>query len=190
MENTSRDGGFFPEKEDKKKELKEDESILLPVLPGKRCKYCLQIPLDDEIEKTFGIPVCRSCRYSSLKFVTKTSCLSDYLLVDDELKELRFLERPNPRKGTWSRMHLYLKEEVEEFAVWKWGSLEKIEEIKEKRKKRTKDRKQRKLKKNIKDLRRKTRMEVGDTKKHEHVFEDDGEVCRCRCGMSVEQEEL
>ncbi|AFM99211.1 Rad14-like DNA excision repair protein [Encephalitozoon hellem ATCC 50504] len=190
MEDALRDGGFFPEKESSEKEAKEDEPILLPVSLDKRCKYCSQIPLDDEIKKTFGISVCRPCRYDVLKFVTKTSCLSDYLLTGDELKEFRFLERPNPHKGTWSNMHLYLQEEIEEFAVRKWGSLEKIEEMKRRRKKETDDRKIRRLRKRVKALRRRTRMDIRSDERHVHVFKVDGDVSRCECGMSVEQEEL
>ncbi|CAD25836.1 DNA REPAIR PROTEIN (RAD14/XPA FAMILY) [Encephalitozoon cuniculi GB-M1] len=190
MENAPQDGGFFAEKEDSRKEVREDESILLPIALNKRCKYCLQIPLDDELESTFGISVCRSCRHSMLKFVTKTSCLSEYLLTDEELKGFRFLQRPNPHKGTWSKMHLYLQEEVEQFAIHKWGSLEEIERVKQKRRKMTDDRKIRKLKGKIKDLRRKTRMDVRSSEKHVHVFFVDGGISRCSCGMAVEQEEL
>lgn len=190
MENVLQDGGFFAEKEDSEREATEDESILLPVSLDNRCKYCLQIPLDNEIKKTFGIPVCRSCRHDALKFVTKTSCISDYLLTNDELKELRFLERPNPHKGTWSNMHLYLQSEVEEIAIRKWGSLDKVEESKRRRKKTTDDRKIRRLRKRIKELRRRTRMDVRNDEKHVHAFKVEGDMCRCECGMSVEQEEI
>ncbi|AFN83921.1 DNA excision repair protein [Encephalitozoon romaleae SJ-2008] len=190
MKNDLQDGGFFAEKEGGEREATEDESILLPISLDNRCKYCLQIPLDSEMKKTFGISVCRTCRCNALKFVTKTSCISDYLLTNDELKELRFLERPNPRKGTWSNMYLYLQSEVEEIAIRKWGSLDKVEETKRGRKRRADDRKIRRLKKRIKELRRRTRIDVRNDEKHIHTFKVEGDICRCECGMSVEQEEI
>lgn len=190
MQSSSKDGGFFPDKEEGAKDARDEESVALPLFLNKRCRYCAQMPVEDEIEDAFGILVCRQCRYSSLEFVTKTTCTSRYLLGDDDLKGLRFLERPNPRKGTWSRMHLYLREQAEEAAVAKWGSLERIDEARARRKKMVEDRKVRKLKERIRDLRKKTRMAVGSSEQHVHEFVVEGGVSRCSCGIVVEQEEL
>lgn len=191
-DGVSQDGGFLPEIEgNTEKELKEDSPILLPMFLNKNCRYCLQIPIDEEIDEIFGILVCRNCRYKELKLITKTSCLSNYLLTSEELRNFSFLDRPNPHKGTWSNMNLYLEDQIVEFAVKKWGSMEEIRKTKEKRGKALEDRKIRKLKDRIKDLKRRTRVKGENVEKHVHEFVVTLEgTSRCKCGMVIEQEEL
>lgn len=185
------EGGFLPDKtEDVPGDVREDEAILLPVSLNRRCRHCMHIPIDEEIERTFGIDVCRDCRYRQLRFATKTSCMSNYLLTNEELGEFRFLVRPNPHKGTWSDMHLYLEDEVERFAVEKWGSLDAIRDMRERRCRMLEERKVRKLKARVRDLKRSTRIRVDAGERHVHEFVEDGDVSRCACGMAVEQEEM
>lgn len=184
------DGGFIPDGNDNSREAEEDDPVLLPMSLNKKCRYCSQIPVDGEIEKVFGILVCKGCRYKVLKFITKTSCLSTYLLTNEELRDFNFLVRPNPHKGTWSDMNLYLEDEVEEFAIRKWGSLDKIREVREERSRALENRKIKRLRNKIMDLRRKTRIAPKVTEKHIHEFVADGDVCRCKCGLAVEQEEF
>lgn len=53
--------------------------------------------------------------------------IPDYLLTDEELRDEQRMphwERPNPRKSTYARMKLYLREQVESFAFAKWNGAE------------------------------------------------------------------
>lgn len=190
-QDVEEDGGFIAEaREDGPRRATEEDQILVPLFLNRRCKYCSQVPIDDEVERTFEIPVCRSCCYRNLKFITKTSSLCDYLLTNEELRNFKFLVRPNPHKGTWSKMNLYLESQVREFAVGKWGSMDEVWREKEKRSRMLEDRKVKKLQSKIRDLRRMTRFSSKNGEKHVHDFVLSDGVSKCRCGMSVDQEEF
>ncbi|KAM0672838.1 Rad14-like DNA excision repair protein [Ordospora colligata] len=188
------DGGFFAEEPKENnvftKHVLEDDLLQLPLFLNNRCMYCNNMPIDTEIWKTFEIPVCIPCRHKMLKLVTKTACLDDYLLAEEDIKTFKYLERPNPRKGTWSRMYLYLQEQIEQAAISKWGSLDEIEIEKIRKGRKIEERKTKRLKAKIGNLRRMTRIPIVDNKKHVHVFSNDGAVSKCSCGLTVEQEEI
>ena len=84
--------------------------------------------------------------------MTKTDVRDQFLLTDEELRDgnvLPSVSIPNPRKSTWSNMQLYLREQVVEFAVKKWGSLEAIEQEIQKRSIQLQSRKEKKFKARI-----------------------------------------
>jgi DNA-repair protein complementing XP-A cells len=187
------DGGFIREEESNNPRLRkvEDEAVRLPLTENKKCRYCGTFPINQEVERVFDIYVCTNCRFRKLEFITKTRCRSEYLLSTEELNSFRCLLRPNPHKGTWSDMNLYLKEEIESFAIKKYIFYERIEEIKEERKSKLMERKKKKLKKKIRDLKRKTRLDERELpKRHEHEFMDVDGACTCSCGLIIEQEEF
>ena len=82
-----------------------------------------------------------SCKYKfpdKYSLLTKTEAREDYLLTEPELKDpelLPHLEKPNPHKSTWNNMMLFLRYQVEEYALSerKWGSAEKLDEEYQKR---------------------------------------------------------
>ncbi|KAK3988976.1 phosphate transport-domain-containing protein [Cladorrhinum sp. PSN332] len=133
----------------------------------KKCRECGSIEIDFVWEEVFGCAVCAACkekfpeRYSLL---TKTECKEDYLLTDPELKDeelLPHLSKPNPHKSHWHDMMLFLRYQVEEYAVnQKWGSAEALDAEFEKREEDKKRRKEAKFKEKLLDLKRKTRTEA------------------------------
>lgn len=179
------DCGFFRD-EDGEKEAKKTPSI--PSHRG-RCMFCDQPPLDAEMEKTFGIAVCTHCSRAELKFVTKTTCMQDYLLTAEELRQFGCLSRPNPRKGSWNDMQLYLEDQIKKYAIEKHGALEAISKLKEERQAKKKAKKLEKVNKRVKELKRKTFIPER-REKHVHRFVNKGKTSVCECGMEIEEEEL
>lgn len=192
MSDSSSDecGGFIPEKEVSTKNIIES-SISLLFSSNNKCEYCdNSYLLDQEFLETFGLVVCQECRSQKFKVITKTKCIKDYLITTEEIEKFKHMVRPNPHKGTWSDMNLYLKEQIEEYAIKKWGSLEEIERIKLKRSKLLEERKIKKLKTKIRELQKKTRIKEIPKEKHRHDFKNINGVYKCVCGMEVEQEEF
>ncbi|TBU06145.1 DNA repair protein Rad14 [Hamiltosporidium magnivora] len=188
-----KEGGFLLEKDEQKKiDPKKDKDIILPYENNTSCKFCSNLNIDDEMHNIFGIFVCRDCRYKELKFITKTSCKKDYLLTEEEISIFKYLVRPNPHKGNWSDMNLYLKNEIEAFSLNKYKSFELLEEEKKIRL----DNRQKKNKKKfigkIRDLKRRTRISKKEIKeeKHVHNFITVDGVTKCSCGMVIEMEDI
>ena len=124
-------------------------------------------------------------------------------MTDEELGDetLPHVLRANPHKSSWSDMKLFLRCQVEEFAVKKWGSLAGIEAEIDKRNKGKLQRKEKKFKKKLTELRSKTRTENWVKKQkassssslHEHVFvvSKHGMEKKCQeCGLVIEEEDL
>ncbi|KAJ1731019.1 DNA repair protein rad14 [Coemansia biformis] len=172
------------------------------------CCECQSADLDVVYLKIFKTMVCKSCiegmpdRYSLL---TKTEAKDDYLLTDSELRDRELFpvwEKPNPHKSTWNNMLLYLRRDLESFAVKKWGSLEDLDKEFERRIEEKRTRKEKKYQRSVADLRRRTRAEEWEKERrerlrleieHEHEFVDtgnDGEQKCTACGMVIEVEEF
>ena len=80
-------------------------------------------------------------------------------LRDPEL--LPHLNKPNPHKSHWHDMMLFLRFQVEEYAIGtKWGSAEALDAEYERRETQKKARKEAKFKEKLLDLKRKTRTEA------------------------------
>ena len=189
----------------------------------KICRECQSLDIDFKWLDVFKCAVCNSCKDKfpeKYSLLTKTDAREDYMLTDPELKDedlLPHLEKPNPHKATWNNMMLYLRYQVEEYALGtKWGSGEALDQAFEKRETEKKKRKQDKFKSKLQELKKRTRVEAyrrsreagggggnfGDeiTKggKHVHVWgrpvEDEETgigVKKCvECGMEVEELEF
>lgn len=183
------EGGFFPDPTAKEAKKEEDQSITIPLRKSECCMHCERVPVVAEIRKVFSICVCSSCSHTHLKFITKTQCKSDYLLTEEELREFKHLSRPNPHKGTWNDMQLYLESEISEFSLAKHGSMEQVELIKESRMARSKKRKMDKIKHRVRELKKRTLFAAGK-ERHTHSFARKGKFSECSCGMKIEQEEI
>lgn len=138
-------------------------------------------------------------------------------LRDPEL--LPHLNKPNPHKSHWHDMMLFLRCQVEEYAIkTKWGSAEALDAEYERRETQKKARKEAKFRDKLTELKRKTRTEafrrqaaagrdagknskfgdaVGSAGRHVHdwgrVVENENgmTVKTCtECGMEVEEMEL
>ncbi|KAJ2696665.1 DNA repair protein rad14 [Coemansia spiralis] len=184
-----------------------DETPLDPD-DGQACCECDSADLDVAYLKMFKTMVCKSCidklpdKYSLL---TKTEAKDDYLLTDSELRDRGLFpvwEKPNPHKSTWNNMLLYLRRDLEAFAVKKWGSLEGLDSEFARRVDEKRARKEKKYQRSVADLRRRTRAEEWEKERrarlkleseHEHTFEDtgaDGEQRCATCGLEIEVEEF
>lgn len=159
------------------------------ILRQERCSYCKIPDIDQQMKRLFNIICCNSCRRTELKFITKTTCKNDYLISEEELRQFKHVDLPNPRKESWNDMQLFLKSQIEEYALERYGTLEKIEELKIQRAKDRKARKLNKVKKNIKKL-KKGVVHIDTRKKHRHKFVQKGKKGVCECGMTIEMEEI
>lgn len=179
----------------------------LDISAAPKCEECQSMEIDQNIYQNFRhVRVCRPCarakpeRYALL---TKTECKEDYLLTDPELKDVELLprvEKPNPHG--FSRMQLFLRLQVEEYAWKKWGGADKLDEEWEKRERVRLQRKEKKYEEKLKEMRKRTRAEEytrklrnGESLGQRHVHDwSEPLVCgenvkrRCiDCGLETEE---
>ena len=183
-----------------------------------RCKECkINIEMDPILDDVFKLNVCKQCsklypaKYSLL---TKTECKEDYFLTEDELNDKSLfhrLEKPNPHSGTFARMQLFVRCEIEAFAFKKWGGEEGLDKEWERRETLKIKRKEQLYKKEIETMRLKTRAQeftkkLRDKKygksNHIHRFgesietfkDEDGNTLMKRrcvdCGVEVDEIEI
>ena len=122
-------------------------------------------------------------------------------LKDEEI--LPHLEQANPHKSTWSNMMLYVRYQVEEQAIRKWGSLEAMDKEYERRVQDKKRRQDKKFTSKLRDLKKRTMVENWKRERnkqsaqgrHEHVWgaavrnRETGETVRTceECGFELEE---
>ncbi|KAK8141316.1 hypothetical protein G3M48_000285 [Beauveria asiatica] len=199
-------------------------SVLDDKTTRKKCRECGSLEVDWVWEEVFHLCVCNKCKNNlpdKYSLLTKTECKQDYLLTDPELRDpelLPHLSKPNPHKSHWHDMMLFLRCQVEEYALTtKWGSSEALDAEYERRETLKKARKERQFRDKLTDLKRKTRTDafrrqagnlsktgaskfgdaVGGNGKHVHEWgrtienEHGMTVKTCTaCGMEVEELEL
>lgn len=136
----------------------------LDISKAPKCYECSSLEIDPNLFLNFNqVRVCRPCQKKmpeKYSLLTKTECREDYLLTDPELKDKSILpriEKPNPHG--FSRMQLYLRFQVEEFAWKKWGSSDGLDQEWERRETMRIQRRDKKYNKKIAEMRKKTRAE-------------------------------
>ncbi|KAF5637493.1 DNA-repair complementing XP-A cells [Fusarium sp. NRRL 25303] len=142
-------------------------SVLADNETRKKCQDCKSLEIDFVWEEVFHICVCNKCKEKypeKYSLLTKTECKEDYLLTDPELRDpelLPHLSKPNPHKSHWHDMMLFLRCQVEEYAIkTKWGSSEALDAEYERRETQKKARKEAKFKEKLLDLKKKTRTDA------------------------------
>jgi DNA-repair protein complementing XP-A cells len=190
-----------------------------------KCRECKSLEIDWKWQDVFGIGVCNTCKDKlpdKYSLLTKTEAREDYLLTDPELKDeelLPHLNKPNPHKTSFHDMQLFLRLQVEFYALGprKWGSSAALDEEYEKRQKVSKERKEKKFKNKLNELKKRTRVEaykrarlqgdggadvqfgdrirgIGDKHQHEwgrSVLDPETGMTRKKCGeCGMEVEEL
>lgn len=190
-----------------------DDLPPLEIHNAPQCYECKSIELDKKMFEVFGCRVCKACKEKypeKYSLLTKTECKEDYFLTEPELADLALFKRivkENPHSGTFSRMQLFLRYQIEEYAFKKWGSEENLDNEWLRREEMRKNRREKKFNNKLKEMRKKLRAEeltknlraVRD-KKHVHnwslpvkIKNNDSEsnnlyVKRCLdCGMQVEE---
>lgn len=136
----------------------------LDISQAPKCYECSSLEIDPNLYLNFNqVRVCRPCQKKmpeKYSLLTKTECREDYLLTDPELKDTSLLpriEKPNPHG--FSRMQLFLRFQVEEFAWKKWGSSEGLDKEWERREAMRIQRRDKKYNEKITEMRKKTRAE-------------------------------
>lgn len=174
------------------------------------CRECKSLNTHPQYLEGFNLAVCRDCiekfpeKYTLL---TKTECREDYLLTEPEMNDkerLKRIEKPNPHKSTWNNMLLFVREQVEEFALDKWKTWEALDAEFDKRQKLKEERKKAQFQKKLAQLRKKTRTSTwkadltSTSEKHVHKWSekswDEGEqmyrqICT-DCGVSTLFDEI
>ncbi|KAL7751705.1 DNA repair protein rad14 [Sorochytrium milnesiophthora] len=151
------------------KRVYEEPAMSLDPRENPTCAECGTVEIDHTFERDFHVKVCRACRDKlpdKYSLLTKTEARQDYLLTEGELRDkerLPYIMRPNPHKSTYHDMWLYLRMQVEAFAVEKWGSLEKLDEEWQRREQDRERKKDKKYKEKLKDLRNRTRTSIWQT---------------------------
>lgn len=160
------DDETLQEWKDKQKELEQLKKAAPPIDidTAPKCYECGSLDIDLNLYTNFRkVRACRLCikkmpeKYSLL---VKTECKEDYLLTEPELQDLSLLpriEKPNPHG--YSRMQLFLRFQVEEFAFKKWGSSEGLDTEWERREQNKLKRKEKKYQDALREMRKKTRAE-------------------------------
>ena len=91
-----------------------------------RCTECASgVPCTD-LYAAYGIYVCGACR-KDLKLISKSNAKQQYLLTDSDLRSLKWMERKNPQRSSWTAMKLYLESDVERVSYGKYGGREGVE---------------------------------------------------------------
>ena len=176
----------------------------------KRCQDCKSLSnIDYTYHTNFDIIICKTCIKNNpelYSLLTKTEVKTDYLLTEPELASPTFhtMLKKNPHNSTYSSMILYLRKEVEDFVVEKYGSLEKLDEEFEARVAKKKKLVEKKYEKKLKELRVKTRSGILGKERtlknnHVHVYGKktrkigtvDEYVQSCtECGIEIEFDEF
>lgn len=169
-----------------------------------RCVECRSFDIDPQFQTVFKLLVCRVCKKKKpekYSLLTKTEVKNDYLLTEPELRDIDLiphLEKPNPHKKTYNNMMLYVRQQVEEFSIKKWGSLDELDAEYERRVEMKKQRKDKKYLDKLKEMRKKTRAEnwTKTAARDVHVHDWSGDIGddpdhvkrRCQtCGMETEE---
>ena len=141
-------------------------NVLAPANELPTCESChSSIEFDSQLLAHFDRKVCRKCvslKPEKYSLLTKTECKNDYLLTDPELEDrglFHRMEKQNPHSGTYSRMILFLREEVEQYAFKKWGGHDKLDAEWVRREERKISIKEKKYQKQLKEMRKKTRAQ-------------------------------
>lgn len=195
--------------------LYEDAPPPADISLAPKCTECnINMELDPTMREVFHLQVCKTCvknhpeKYSLL---TKTECKEDYFLTDPELNDTALfyrLEKPNPHSGTFARMQLFVRCQVEAFAFKKWGGDEGLDSEWQRREEGKAMRREKKYQQKLKEMRMKTRAQEYTNrlreKKHgtEHIHdfsapvdggtdEDGLQILKRRCiGCGMETEEI
>lgn len=119
------------------------------------CEVCDSRFIDMDLCAGFRVVVCVSCKdtNSLYSLITKTQAKAEYLLTDEELADSSLvpsISRKNPHNPRWSDMRLYLRKQVRDFAICKFGSEEALQDALSSRTETRTDRKSQKFLKRLK----------------------------------------
>lgn len=205
------EGGESLKEWQEKQNLRPFREVPPPMDPttAPKCFECDLIEIDVQLYEKFGARVCKQCKREhrdKYSLLTKTECREDYFLTEPELQDINILpriEKANPHG--FSRMQLFLRYQVEEFAWKKWGGPDKLDAEWERREAAKLKRKEKRYQKELREMRKKTRAEEytrklrngeGMVERHVHdwsapmVIDEANRIMKRRCidcGMETEE---
>lgn len=171
------DGKTFEEWQEEQK-IHRDMPPPLDMESATKCYECGTFDIDTQLWEVFKCRVCKRCaraKPEKYSLLTKTECREDYFLTGPELDDLTLLarlEKPNPH-GTFSRMQLFLRYQVEEFAFKKWGGAEGLDAEWQRREETKIRRRDKKYELRMKEMRKKTRAEEYNRRIREGRFDSE-----------------
>lgn len=192
------------EEKRKEKEFKApDPAPPVDLKSAPKCYECGTIDINQEYFKVYGCRVCNKCKENmpeKYSLLTKTECKQDYFMTDSELMDPKLfnkIEKPNPH-AKFSRMQLFLRYQIEEFAFKKWNGPDGLDQEWLRRQQMKVDKKKRVFETKLKEMRKRTRAEEytkkireRDHKTHVHEWRVKEGGRRCiGCGFEVEEEVL
>mmetsp|Transcript_17059 Transcript_17059/g.48736 ORF Transcript_17059/g.48736 Transcript_17059/m.48736 type:complete len:472 (-) Transcript_17059:1440-2855(-) len=109
-----------------------------PLNPGgntRVCQDCGTVSLDQQMLSVYDEAICRACKNENLDFkvLTKSKAKEEFLITDDDMRKLPFVETSNPRRSGWTRMKLYVTKQVRSLSMKRWGTPEGLEAERERR---------------------------------------------------------
>lgn len=156
----------WQQKQSERKALYDHEVPPEHISLAPKCQECkFNIELDPIINNVFHLKICKSCVRSNpekYSLLTKTECKDDYFLTDPELNDLELfdrLEKPNPYSGTFARMQLFLRCQIEQYAFNKWGGEKGLDDEWLRREESKVVRQKKKYQQKIREMRLKTRSQ-------------------------------
>ena len=98
---------------------KNDKIVKTEVL----CISCGSQDVDTAFFQIFEELVCNSCKFSlpDYELIPQAELSSKYLLTEKTIKEMKFIEKTNPKRPGWAHMKLYLRRHAKERAFRRWG---------------------------------------------------------------------
>ncbi|GMM33948.1 DNA repair protein [Saccharomycopsis crataegensis] len=199
------------QQQEKSKEIRrvQDPAPPLDISAAPKCYECNTIDINSEFFNVYGSRVCNKCKEKlpeKYSLLTKTECKQDYFLTESELMDTSIfnkIEKPNPH-AKFSRMQLFLRYQIEEFAFKKWGGSDGLDEEWLRRQKYKIDKKAKNFEAKLKEMKKRTRAEEytrklrekkDDGYGHAHDWSEpldvDGTVVRRRCkDCGLETEEI
>mmetsp|Transcript_4890 Transcript_4890/g.6747 ORF Transcript_4890/g.6747 Transcript_4890/m.6747 type:complete len:197 (-) Transcript_4890:30-620(-) len=105
------------------------------VLCQNKDNLCDSTSIDPLLWKEFGENICSICKRKTSDFdlISKGEVRSAFLIPEDTIKMMKYMEKSNPHNSHWTPMHLYLRKHAKEFAIKRFGSLAAMEFEKHKR---------------------------------------------------------
>lgn len=101
------------------------------------CKECGSHGVNKQLYDCFSVAVCRTCSdddQDTYKLMTKTKAKEEFLLPDSSFDDLAFIKKKNPRKEGWTDMKLFMRGQVKQACLSKYGGMDEMEVERERRK--------------------------------------------------------
>lgn len=172
----------WKEKERMKQEfIVKDPPPPVDIQNAPKCYECNTIDINQQFYTVYGCRVCNKCKEKfpeKYSLLTKTECKQDYFLTEPELMDTTIfskIEKPNPHHN-FSRMQLYLRYQIEEFAFKKWGGADGLDAEWLRRQQQKMDRKNKRFETKLQEMKMRTRAEEYTRKLREKANDGYGHV--------------